>query len=108
MGDLNAEMGTLRDWRSILAAMGALKPLIDGGLLQIGEQLQLRRRNGQPTIATVEPDGSMVFGSGERFKSPSAAAKSIVKRPVNGWDAWRTGKGIRLSDVRALIELKNV
>jgi hypothetical protein len=42
---------------------------------------------GQTYLARVE-DGALVL-SGKRFDSPSAAAVSITRNPVNGWRFWQ-------------------
>jgi len=41
---------------------------------------------GQTYLARVE-DGALVL-NGERFDTPSSAAMSITKSPVNGWTFW--------------------
>ena len=41
---------------------------------------------GQTHLGRVE-GGALVLG-GERFDTPSAAAMSITKNPVNGWTFW--------------------
>jgi len=41
---------------------------------------------GQTYLGRVE-SGALVLG-GERFDTPSAAAMSITKNPVNGWTFW--------------------
>jgi hypothetical protein len=41
---------------------------------------------GQTYLARVE-DGALVL-NGERFDTPSSAAMSISKSPVNGWTFW--------------------
>ena len=41
---------------------------------------------GQQFTAVVK-NGALVM-SGERFRSPSAAAVSITRKPVNGWRFW--------------------
>ncbi len=41
---------------------------------------------GQTYLARV--DGGALVLKGERFDTPSAAAMSITKNPVNGWTFW--------------------
>jgi hypothetical protein len=43
---------------------------------------------GQTYLARVE-DGALVL-NGERFDTPSSAAMSITKSPVNGWTFWES------------------
>jgi hypothetical protein len=59
---------------------------------------------GQSYLARVE-NGALVL-NGRRFDSPSAAAMSITKNPVNGWNFWRgrlpgQGAWLPLRDLRA-------
>ena len=43
---------------------------------------------GQTYLARVE--GAALVLNGERFDTPSAAAMSITKNPVNGWTFWES------------------
>lgn len=43
---------------------------------------------GQSYLARIE--GGALLLNGRRFDSPSAAAVSITKNPVNGWNFWRS------------------
>lgn len=59
---------------------------------------------GQLHMAEVS-SGALVL-NGKRFDSPSAAAMSITRHPVNGWTFWEVrlpgqGKWSRLKDLRS-------
>jgi len=43
--------------------------------------------NGKEYTATLTPSGSIIM-DGNKYTSPSAAAKAILKRPANGWAFW--------------------
>lgn len=62
-----------------------------------------RTYKGREYKALLTPKGKIKLG-GKIFLSPSAAAKSIVKREVNGWKFWYikdvNGEWIRLSDYK--------
>ena len=79
--------------------MNSLLPLVEAGLLQEGEVLTMRRRGASEVKAQVGPLGD-VYLEGKRFKTPSGAAKSVVRRPINGWSAWRNSAGSTLSHLR--------
>ncbi|MED7928822.1 hypothetical protein SMD20_31555 [Nonomuraea sp. LP-02] len=81
---------------------GALKPLIEAGLLQPDEQLIWRRpRLGKVHNATVLADGRLRIESGEVFVKPSPACKALSGQEADGWAAWR-----RVLDGRSLKELR--
>jgi hypothetical protein len=52
--------------------------------------------------AILTPTGTIVL-KGKKFKSPSGAAMSIVKRRANGWRFWyirnKQGEWVRLKDL---------
>ncbi len=79
--------------------MNSLLPLVEAGILQEGEVLTMRRRGASEVKAQVGPLGD-VYLEGKRFKTPSGAAKSVVRRPINGWRAWRNSAGLTLSHLR--------
>ncbi len=62
-----------------------------------------RTYKGREYKALLTPKGKIKLG-GKAFLSPSAAAKSIVKREVNGWKFWYikdvNGEWIRLSEYK--------
>lgn len=81
---------------------GVLKPLIDKGLLEVGERLEWRRpRLGQVHHATVLPGGCLRLDDGQLFEKPSPACKAISGQETDGWAAWR-----RVSDGRSLKTLR--
>lgn len=81
---------------------GVLKPLIDKGLLEVGERLEWRRpRLGQVHFATVLPGGCLRLDDGQIFEKPSPACKAISGQETDGWAAWR-----RISDRRSLKTLR--
>jgi Restriction Enzyme Adenine Methylase Associated len=57
-----------------------------GVRLPAGTELRASYK-GQSYLARVA-DGALVL-NGKRFDSPSAAAMSITKHPVNGWTFWQ-------------------
>lgn len=57
-----------------------------GVRLPAGTELRATYK-GQNHLARVA-DGALVL-NGKRFDSPSAAAMSITKHPVNGWTFWQ-------------------
>lgn len=58
---------------------------------------------GKRHSAVIRKNGTIRF-RGKTFKSPSAAAKSVLKRPVNGWYLWKyesaPEKWVRLRELR--------
>ena len=56
-----------------------------GVRLPVGTELRATYK-GQTYLARVS-SGALVF-DGKRFNSPSAAAMSITRNPVNGWTFW--------------------
>ncbi|MFI6988796.1 restriction system modified-DNA reader domain-containing protein [Nonomuraea wenchangensis] len=82
---------------------GALKPLLDAGLLQPQNELVWRRpRLNKVHYATVLADGRLRLEDGEIFLKPSPACKALSGQETDGWAAWR-----RASDLRSLKELRN-
>ena len=79
--------------------MESLLPLLKAGILEECELLTMRRRGASEVRAQVGPMG-VLYLEGKSFKTPSGAAKSVVKRPINGWSAWRNGAGFTLSHLR--------
>lgn len=61
--------------------------LVAGGLLSPGMVLTARYK-GVDHEAHVAADGSLLV-AGQIYTTPSAAALSIVQKPVNGWTFWR-------------------
>lgn len=85
---------------SKLVEVNGVSPLIEHGLLAVGETLVLRRRGGLRVEAKVDATGAIRLGN-SLYSTPSGAARSVVGRPINGWDAWRTTSGLTLSHLRA-------
>jgi len=55
----------------------------------VGDTYRRRYKGRLFTLEVVSTDGVVRFKVGkELFRSPSGAAKSIVKREVNGWRFW--------------------
>lgn len=88
---------------SIPQPQGPLAPLIEAGLLNIGETLRFQQsRANRSATATVEADGSLsIEGKTTRFSSPSQAAGAVTGGQVNGWTLWRTSHGRTLDNLRA-------
>jgi hypothetical protein len=83
-------------------AHGSLSALIDAGLLSAGAVVIAR--GAGDVAAEVTDDGALVL-DGERFESPSAAAKAVTGTAVNGWNYWiadtSTEGLLSLADLRA-------
>ena len=77
--------------------------LIEAGLVEAGETLVIRHRDGQRTRSSVTPAGALRLGRKE-YDSPSAAASAALGgTPINGWMMWRTtspGQSRLLSELR--------
>jgi hypothetical protein len=76
--------------------------VIKGVRLPAGTELRARYK-GQTYLARASA-GALVL-EGRKFDSPSAAAMSITRHPINGWTFWEarlTGQGrwTRLIDLR--------
>lgn len=59
---------------------------------------------GRVHTAVIRKNGTILL-AGKPYKSPSAAAKSILRRPVNGWYLWKyesaAGQWVRLMELRS-------
>lgn len=74
-----------------------------GARVPAGTELRAHYK-GQLHMAEVS-SGALVL-NGKRFDSPSAAAMSITRHPVNGWTFWEVrlpgqGRWTRLKDLRS-------
>lgn len=62
-----------------------------------------RTYKGEEYQATLTPGGRILMGK-VAFRSPTAAANIIVKRPVNGWSFWNvkddSGHWVKLKELR--------
>lgn len=77
---------------------GALKPLLDAGLLRAGQTLHWTLRNKQITYqVTVAANGRLVTADGISWETPNTAAKACRGHPVKGWQSWTTSDGITLA-----------
>lgn len=59
--------------------------------------------NGYEYKATLRKNGQIFF-DGEKYDTPTSAAKAVKKRTVNGWVFWhykdKNGEWVKLSDIR--------
>ena len=72
--------------------------LVNAGIIGPGTILTTTHR-GHTCHATVTADG-LIEIDGERFDSPSRAAKHVKGSSVNGWAAWRDMGGALLMELR--------
>lgn len=77
-----------------------LKHLVHAGFITPGTVITTTHRDFMGTEAEVASDGSIELG-GQRFSSPSGAAKHLRKAATNGWQFWSMPDGRRLKDVRS-------
>lgn len=73
--------------------------LVESGFLTPGDKLHTTRAKHSGTEATITSDGHIEV-SGERYYTPSGAAKAILDRASNGWHFWSLADGRRLHEVR--------
>lgn len=79
---------------------GELAPLIEAGLLEVGQRLVWKRRQTTHEAA-VTVDGSLRLSDGRVFGTPSGAARALSGYEVNGWRNWgRPEDDVRLSSLR--------
>jgi Restriction Enzyme Adenine Methylase Associated len=82
----------------------SLRDLIEAGLLDASARLVWDRPNrGETVRATVVGDGWVRISGGQKFRTPSGAARAAVGGShVDGWRAWRVGTsdGPTLGDLR--------
>lgn len=78
-----------------------LLALISSGRLAVGVTLfhQARRHRDRNVTATVVKEGLRVRS--EVYGTPSAAARAITRKPVDGWIFWRLPNGQRLDSLRS-------
>lgn len=70
----------------------------------VNKRITLKAKSkGKEYKATLRKDG-MIGYKGEKYPSPSAAAKAVVKRACNGWWFWyyknEKGEWVRLDGIR--------
>ena len=74
--------------------------LITSGKLPSGTALHHKdRRRGAPTVTATVAENGIRFG-GRIYTTPSAAARAITHRPVDGWIFWKLPSGEPLSTLR--------
>lgn len=87
-----------------------LSELLQAGILSPNTDIVWRRYSGVTHKAKVTADGQIEIASGEKCRTPTAAARMLNgDRPVNGWMTWRVGdkKGPTLSKVREQLLQRN-
>jgi hypothetical protein len=85
------------DSRAKNETKASVAKLISSGIIEVGTILELRRGVHTGKTAQVMEDGSLRLEDGSVHKSPSGAAKHIVKKNSNGWSDWGvTGTDLRL------------
>lgn len=68
-----------------------ISDLVQSGLLHPGEVLVFNRpRVGQRFEAVVQEDGALTV-EGQRYTSPSSAARAVAEVSLDGWHAWQVG-----------------
>lgn len=78
-----------------------LPQLLSAGDLEPGTVLRAKPTKFRDSTAVVSLDGHVFIGD-EDFETPSAAARSLIQREVNGWTFWELeGTTRTLADVRA-------
>lgn len=81
-----------------------LLKLIATGTLAPGTILRHKGRTRHNwTVAARVTDRGLSIRDHE-FTSPSGAARSITRKPVNGWCFWRLPDGRELIDLRAIVD----
>ncbi|MEU3354170.1 hypothetical protein [Streptomyces sp. NPDC037389] len=85
--------GTVRDQ--------TLAPLLADGRLTAGQRLVWHRRNlGRIHHVVVLDNGDLRLEDGSVHTTPSGAATALAGNPQNGWRAFLTEDGTRLSELR--------
>ncbi|UNN05196.1 hypothetical protein [Rhodococcus opacus] len=81
-----------------LSHRGRLAPLLDSGLVAIGDELRHERvRKGQVCTAVIASGGQIQTPRGI-YSAPSPALKDLVGSEIDGWHNWthtRSGKSLR-------------
>ncbi|MCC4321496.1 MULTISPECIES: restriction system modified-DNA reader domain-containing protein [Streptomyces] len=90
--------------RSLTRNAYTLSHLMARGVLHPGQLLIWQRpRCGERHYALVTPDASLLLYDGSVHRTPSGAAKHLVRRPEDGWFAWATEDGRLLDDLRRTV-----
>ncbi|MFD5316858.1 hypothetical protein [Streptomyces sp. NPDC127098] len=81
---------------------GALKPLIDAGLVAAGDTLRHHQSRLKRTHeATITADGWIELPDGQVFPRPSPALQEQTGNAINGWSQYtHVRSGSRLEDLR--------
>lgn len=93
-------LGEISDPQSRAADSVNLSQLVAAGLISPGTALVARWEGFEHVRATVQADGSVIYG-GKRYETPSGAACSARGGSTNGWYFWATEDGRRLRDFRS-------
>lgn len=80
-----------------------LEQLVEAGQLRLGTVLhhKARRHPDRNVTATVTATGLKVRD--RVFATPTAAARSITGKPVNGWTFWKLPSGEPLDTLRKAV-----
>lgn len=79
-----------------------LRPLLDTGLLRVGQPLTWHRpRRGETHIATVTAEGFLADADGRHHGSPDMCAATLAGYPCRGWKNWCTADGTTLDQLRS-------
>ena len=81
---------------------GALRALLDAGLVRPGEEFLWERRNTSVRhTARIQADGTLTRTDGQVFATPTGAATTLCGYDQNGWGVFRrTSDGRTLGDLR--------
>jgi len=81
-----------------------LNDLINLGLINPGTEIEMISLSGNPVKATIMPNGDIRLPTGERFKSPSSAARFLRNGvSTNGWKTWRlTSNALQIGTLRSM------
>ena len=81
-----------------MARLTTVRELVGLGKLRTGTKLQHKGRRNEDSTAIVVQSGLQVRGA--TFRTPSAAARSITGKPVDGWTFWKLPDGRPLASLR--------
>ena len=76
----------------------AVLPLVDAGVLRVGQVLTMRSE-GTEYSAVIREDGSFDI-DGHIERSPTEAATYAAQAPRSGWRIWKADSGESLEDLR--------
>jgi hypothetical protein len=81
-------------------ASDELLALICHGKLAVGATLLHRGRGDQPKDATATVVSEGLRMKGKVYATPSAAARAVTHKPVDGWLFWKLPDGQPLASLR--------